>query len=85
MTHDTDGCAGEPSVVFAVLSLVVRDPAFAQEDSFYRRRYRYQYGAPLTSSTESNRARMKALLPMLYLAKFDPNATVAEVRCCCVP
>jgi hypothetical protein len=61
---------GDPSVVFAVLSLVVRDPAFAQEP--YRRRYR-------CPEVSLDKDRVQALLPMLYQAKFDPNTSIADV------
>lgn len=57
-------------MVFAVLSLVVRDPAFAQQP------YRWRYRSPPVTLQKH---RVHALLPMLYQAKFDPNTTIAEV------
>jgi hypothetical protein len=63
--------SGDSGVVFAVLSLVVRDPAFKLEP------YQHRYSCPVPFLQKD---KIHALLPMLYIAKFDPNASISEVR-----
>ena len=57
-------------MVFAVLSLVVRDPVFS--NSAYKRRYR-------CPRPTIKKGRIRSLIPMLYHSKFDPNSTISEV------
>jgi hypothetical protein len=91
-------------VVFAVLSLVVRDPAFVRGDHDDSSSYSSSTSSSSSSSNSSSSSsstggamnpywlryraplvpplskdRVKGLLPMLYLAKFDPNTAIAEV------
>lgn len=66
---------GDPSVVFAVLSLVKRDPAFGISGSdtadFVAR-----YQAPIAPISKS---KISQLIPVLYMSRFDPNTVIREV------
>jgi hypothetical protein len=67
--------AGDASLVFAVLSLVRRDPSFgclgSDTEVIYAR-----YRPPVAKIDKS---KTKALLPMLYQARFDPSVAIRDV------
>lgn len=67
--------AGDASVVFTILSLIRRDPAFGAADSDTDLLYA-AYQAPMT---RVDRPKMKRLLPMLFMAKYDPYPSIREV------
>jgi len=67
--------SGDASVVFGVLSLIRRDPAFGAVEGDTELLY-VGYKPPLA---RVERARIKELIPMLFLAKHDPYPTVKEV------
>ena len=65
--------AKDASVLFAVLSLIKRDPTFGTGAS---RALQQKYRAPVARVEP---AKLTAMLPMLYHARFDPNTTVRPV------
>jgi len=67
--------SGDASVVFGVLSLIRRDPAFGTAEGDTEQLYA-GYKPPLT---RVDRSRIKELIPMLFLAKHDPYPTVKDV------
>jgi len=67
--------SGDASVVFGVLSLIRRDPAFGAAEGDTELLYA-GYKPPLA---RVERARIKELIPMLFLAKHDPYPTVKDV------
>ena len=67
--------AGDASLVFAVLSLVRRDPSFGCVGSETEHMF-CRYKAPMATI---DKTKTKTLLPMLYQAKFDPTSAIREV------
>lgn len=61
---------GDSSVVFAVLSLIQRDPSFGVGETS---NLRYIYRAPITHIEKD---KIKDLIPSLFLAKYDPSPPV---------
>ena len=67
--------AGDPSVVFGVLSLVRRDPAFGSHGSDTEK-YFNKYKSPVI---KLDRERIRRLLPMLYMTRFDPTPSIRDL------
>ena len=61
---------GDPSVVFAVLALIQRDPSFGIGET---NNLRLIYQAPMIRIEKS---KIRGLIPSLYLAKHDPSPPV---------
>lgn len=66
---------GDPFIVFAVLGLIVRDPSYGAEGSDTEV-FCNQYKPP---SIKIEWDRVRRILPMLFLAKFDPNSSIREI------
>lgn len=67
--------AGDASLVFAVLSLIRRDPSFGCTGSDTEAIY-ITYKPPIAKIDKN---KTKALLPMLYQARFDPTSAIRDV------
>jgi hypothetical protein len=61
---------GDPSVVFAVLALIQRDPSFGIGESSL---LRFTYQSPVV---HIDKKKTKDLLPSLFLAKYDPSPPI---------
>jgi hypothetical protein len=67
--------SGDSSVVFTVLGLVRRDPSYGSEGSdteMYFKRYKALV-VPMAKD------KVRKLLPMLFMARFDPTPSIREV------
>lgn len=66
---------GDPFVVFAVLGLIQRDPSYgllgSDTELFYSR-----YKPPMI---KIDKERVRKILPMLYLARYDPMTSIREI------
>jgi hypothetical protein len=66
---------GDPFVVFAVLGLIKRDPSYgligSDTELFY-----FRYQPPMI---KIDKDRIRRILPMLYLARYDPSSSIREI------
>ena len=67
--------SGDASVVFGVLALIRQEPAFGSVDSDTQSVY-LTYAPPVASVRAD---KLEALIPMLFLARFDPYISVRDV------